>query len=323
MQEYTAQGLWVPSTADTDDLDDIINHIDAVEMRVRESYDDNVWVERAHLLKGLRTQIRSLVYSSENVALLRRRASVVDERKVESSDDVTDQRTVYKWIRLGFNLESAMKIASASIGAEARHFEGHPTYVVAKQAFVSKRVSVALSDLEPSPEFITAVKDAMSSSSPEERKEALDEVMDRWGQFIATSVELGCAVVASKETQNASPQDVVEDLHVRMVTLLGANANNSQDSTPSPASSLPLVFMGGRGIAMRDVASWLNTIDEESGWTTISVLEVHRTIDLIRNLDQELYRQAAEMLATPRPEEALPVSPSPPIYQFDGRITTL
>lgn len=239
MQEYTAQGLWAPSTADTDDLDDskfyihiyilvctqlcyqVINHIDAVEMRVRESYDDNVWVssrsmshrnsllttpqvERAHLLKGLRTQIRSLVYSSENVALLRRRASVVDERKVESSDDVTDQRTVYKWIRLGFNLESAMKIASASIGAEARHFEGHPTYVVAKQAFVSKRVSVALSDLEPSPEFITAVKDAMSSSSPEERKEALDEVMDRWGQFIATSVELGCAVVASKETQNVS-----------------------------------------------------------------------------------------------------------------------
>lgn len=144
------------------------------------------------------------MHSAENVALLRRCASVDDEHKVESSDDVTDLHAVYKWMRLGFNLDSATKIASASVCAEARHLEGHPTFVIAKQAFVSKYVSVSLSDLEPSPEFTTAVKDAMSSSSPEERKEALDGVMDRWGQFIATSVELGCAIVASKETRNVS-----------------------------------------------------------------------------------------------------------------------
>lgn len=138
------------------------------------------------------------------MALLRRGACVDNERKTQSRDDTTHLRAVHEWIQLGFNLDSAMKIVSASGGAETRLPEGHTTFVAVKLAYVRKRVSTALSDLEPNPEFITSVKDAMGSSSADERKEALEGVIDRWGQFMATSVELGCAIIASKEVQNVS-----------------------------------------------------------------------------------------------------------------------
>jgi hypothetical protein len=58
-------------------------------------------------------------------------------------------------------------------------------------------VTTDLEDLEPNPNFVMAVTNAVALPTREEQGEALIRALKRWGALVAARVELGCAHVSA------------------------------------------------------------------------------------------------------------------------------
>jgi hypothetical protein len=101
-------------------------------------------------------------------------------------------------LRLGFSRMAAqsstalLEFVSDGVGG----IERAPVQVVTRHMFPRAVVTFPFSQLSPHPDFVKDIKCALEESTPNARTHGLRDVLQRWGQVIASCVEIGCARVA-------------------------------------------------------------------------------------------------------------------------------
>jgi hypothetical protein len=70
-------------------------------------------------------------------------------------------------------------------------------FVTDRRNYTKVVVTADLEDLEPNPDFVMAITNAVALPTREEQSEALTRALKRWGALVATRIELGCARIST------------------------------------------------------------------------------------------------------------------------------
>jgi hypothetical protein len=120
---------------------------------------------------------------------------------VDGTTTTITNKTEASLTRLGMN-EAAARIAAPLISFVDgyKHADQEQTiYVTCRQSYTRVVITCDNEELRPSPTFIAAIENILNLPTEERQSEGLRRVLRQWGAVFATYIELGCALVMTRD----------------------------------------------------------------------------------------------------------------------------
>jgi hypothetical protein len=120
---------------------------------------------------------------------------------VDLTTTTTSNKTEASLTRLGMSQPAARTAAPliSFVDGDEPADKEQTIYITCRQSYTRVVITCDMEELRPSPAFITAIENILNLPTEERQVEGLRRVLRQWGAVFATYIELGCALVTTRD----------------------------------------------------------------------------------------------------------------------------
>ncbi|KAK7029592.1 hypothetical protein VNI00_010406 [Paramarasmius palmivorus] len=274
---------------------DTLNDVDKDQARRNKLIDDN------NLLKGIvmtpngpQPSSRELIVRPSTLRPVIDNRATIDTTTVEAEFTQTLMESNYTSVSVKVSTPYVTGSAEYSESSSYKNTENEKTiFMSSRYMFPQGRIDFSIpgsgfaNDVQLSPDFTNAITTALAKSTPPEKREALYNVFQEFGQVFRDKVQIGGVLSAhSMDTfsRSENESEVKQDIKVSLEGAVNgwggggsaAHGNTSSTLTTKQNRTVNVKYIvnGGDYTKIQDTGAWIATTNQSQHWRVIEVTSV-------------------------------------------------
>ncbi|EEB89936.1 hypothetical protein MPER_11918 [Moniliophthora perniciosa FA553] len=286
------------ASAEGDTLNDVIKD----QARRDKLIDDNNLLKGVVLTRdGPQPSSRELIVRPSTLRAVVNNRATVDTTTVEAEFTQTLMESNYTSVSVKVTTPYATASAEYSESSSYKNTESEKTIMMSSRyMFPQGRIDFTVpgsgfSDaVELNPEFLSAINSALNKSTPPEKRDALYNVFQEYGQVFRDKVQIGGVLSAHtmdtfsrSETETEVKQDIKTTLEGAVKGWGGGveaghgNTQNTLKTKQNRTLNVKYIVNGGDYTKIQDTPAWIATTNKSEHWRVIEVTSVVPVVEML------------------------------------------